>query len=38
MRAAGMLAQRADVAAPPVPMESGEIEIRARVTLTAAIR
>jgi len=32
-----MLADRA-AAQPPVPIEAGEIEIRARVTLTAAIR
>jgi len=32
-----MMAQRAE-AAPAVPIESGEIEVRARVTLTAAIR
>lgn len=32
-----MLAERA-AAQPPVPIEAGEIEIRARVTLTAAIR
>jgi len=35
---AAMPMMRADAAAPAVPIEAGEIEVRARVTLTAAIR
>jgi uncharacterized protein len=35
---AGVAMMRAEAPAQPVPIEAGEIEIRARVTLTAAIR
>jgi hypothetical protein len=33
-----MFAARSEAAAPPVPIESGEIEVRAHVTLTAAVK
>lgn len=38
MAMASPMAMRAEAAPPPVPIEAGEIEIHARVTLTAAIR
>ena len=37
-RPMGMAMMRADVSQSAVPLEAGEIEVRARVTLTAAIR